>query len=79
MEETKATRITDTFMFQHKRVTNPSVSAADAIKTAAATLTETIKDNIKDDLTKLDLQELRRLARIFQEAAQKGQRSIHAN
>jgi hypothetical protein len=25
------------------------------------------------------LQELRRLARIFQEAAQKGQRSIHAN
>jgi hypothetical protein len=71
MKETKATRITDTIAFHHKRVTNPTVSAADAITSAAVTLTETLKDNMKEDLTKLDLQELGRLVRIFQEAALK--------
>jgi hypothetical protein len=71
MKDTKSTRITDTISFHHKRVTNPTVSAADAITSAAVTLTETLKDNMKEDLTKLDLQELGRLARIFQEAALK--------
>lgn len=71
MKETKSTRITDTIAFHHKRVTNPTVSAADAIRSAAVTLTETLKDNMREDLTKLNLQELERLARIFQEAALK--------
>ena len=69
MKETRAVRITDTIMFHHKHITNPAVSKADAITSAAATLTETIKANMATDLKSVDMKELERLAKIFEEAA----------
>ena len=69
--DTRATRITDTYVFHHKRITNPSVSKADAIVAAASDLTTAIKDNFKENITKLNLNELERLAQIFEEAARK--------
>jgi ribosomal protein S10 len=71
MRETKAERTTDTIIFHHKRITCPTISAADAIVEAAAKLNQTIQDNMKESLTTLDMNELDRLAKIFQEAAQK--------
>jgi hypothetical protein len=71
LKETKAERITDTIVFHHRRVTNPLVSSADAIVTAAANLNQTIQDNMKESLMNVDMNELDRLAKIFQEAAQK--------
>jgi hypothetical protein len=71
MKETKAERTTDTVIFHHKRITCPTVSAADAIVEAAAKLNQTIQENMKESLTTLGMNELDRLAKIFQEAAQK--------
>jgi hypothetical protein len=71
LKETKAERITDTIVFHHRRITNPLVSSADAIVAAAANLNQTIQDNMKESLTNVDMNELDRLAKIFQEAAQK--------
>jgi ribosomal protein S10 len=71
MKETKAEQTTDTVIFHHKRITCPTVSAADAIVEAAAKLNQTIQENMKESLTTLDMNELDRLAKIFQEAAQK--------
>jgi hypothetical protein len=50
MDKTKAEQITDTIIFHHRQITNPIVSAADAIVTAAADLTATIKYNMQKDL-----------------------------
>ncbi|KAL7503485.1 hypothetical protein ACHAXN_001271 [Cyclotella atomus] len=69
--ETKATRITDTLVFHHENITNPSVLKADAIVTAASELTTAIKGNMKEAVTKLDLKELERLAQIFEAATKK--------
>jgi hypothetical protein len=69
--DTRATRITDTYVFHHKRITNPSISKADAIMATASDLTTAIKDNFKENITKLNLSELERLAQIFEEAAKK--------
>ena len=69
MSETKAERITDTIIFHHRRITNPTVSAADAIVTAAEKLTATIQNNLQQELTTLELKDLERLAEIFQQAA----------
>jgi hypothetical protein len=69
MSETKAERITDTIIFHHRRITNPTVSAAHAIVTAAEKLTATIQNNLQHELTTLELKDLERLAEIFQQAA----------
>jgi hypothetical protein len=71
LKETRAERITDTIIFHHKRITCPTVSAADAIVAAANNLNQTIQNNMKESLTNVDMNELDRLANIFQEAAQK--------
>ena len=71
MKETNTERVTDTIVFKHKRITNPQVSAADAITAAAHNLTDTIKTNMPKDLNKVNFEELERLAKIFQEAAEK--------
>ena len=49
---------TNTITFHHKRVTNPTTSAADAITTADHTLSDTIKNNMKTDLAHVDIEEL---------------------
>lgn len=69
--ETKSIRVTDTILFKHRHLTNPTVSVADEVSTAAANLTEVIKGNMHRDLSKLKMEELERLASIFQEAASK--------
>ncbi|KAL7506394.1 hypothetical protein ACHAXN_005054 [Cyclotella atomus] len=71
VNETKATRITDTMVFHHKNITNPSVSKADAIVAGASELTTTIKGNRKEDVTKMDLKKLEQLAQNFEAAAKK--------
>jgi hypothetical protein len=58
VNETKATQITDTMVFHHKNITNPSVSKADAIVAGASELTTATKGNLKEDVTKMDLKEL---------------------
>jgi hypothetical protein len=71
VNETKATQITDTIVFHHKNITNPSVSKADAIVAGASELTTATKGNLKEDVTKMDLKELERLAQNFEAAAKK--------
>jgi hypothetical protein len=71
LKETRAEQITDTIIFHHKRITCPTVSAADAIVAAANKLNQTIQNNMKESLTNVDMNELDRLENIFQEAAQK--------
>lgn len=71
MRQTKAEGITDTIVFKHKRITNPAVSAADVIAATAAKLTDAIRSNMTTNLTSLDMNELERLADIFQQAAKK--------
>jgi hypothetical protein len=71
VKETKAVRITDTLLFHHKEITQPTVTVADALVTAAAVLAETVKTNMAKDLSKLNLSELERLANILHEAALK--------
>eukprot|EP00956_Cyclotella_meneghiniana_P021885 scaffold40539_cov45-Cyclotella_meneghiniana.AAC.3 len=70
MKKTRAVQITDTIVFHHKHITNPTMSKADAITSAAATLTETIKANMKTNLKSIDIKELKGLAKIFEEAAE---------
>jgi hypothetical protein len=62
MKDTRAERITDTLVFQHRRITNPTVSVADAVTNAANDLTEAIKGNMGKQLKNVDLIELERLA-----------------
>jgi ATP phosphoribosyltransferase regulatory subunit HisZ len=62
LKETKAEQTTDTVIFHHKRITCPTVSAADAIVEAAAKLNQTIQENMKESLTTKDMNELDRLA-----------------
>jgi hypothetical protein len=71
LPETRSERVTDTIVFKHKRITCPQVSTADAITMAAANLTEAIKSNMPKNLTNLDMKELERLVKIFEEAAKK--------
>jgi hypothetical protein len=70
MKDTRAERITDTLVFQHRRITNPTVSVADAVTNAANDLTEAIKGNMDKQLKNVDIIELERLATIFQKAAE---------
>jgi hypothetical protein len=62
MKDTRAERITDTLVFQHRRITNPTVSVADAVTNAANDLTEAIKGNMDKQLKNVDIIELERLA-----------------
>ena len=79
VKETKRERITDTIVFQHKPVTNPVVSQADTIVSAAADLTDAIKGNMKKSLDHFDIKELERLAQIFAKTADKiGEREAQA-
>jgi hypothetical protein len=71
VKETKAVRITDTLLFHHKEITQPTVTVADALVTAAAVLAETVKTNMAKDLSKLNLSELERLSDILHKAALK--------
>lgn len=71
VKETKAVRTTDTIVFMHKRITCPQVLAADAITKAAHNLTETIKNDMPTKLNNVSMEELTRLAKIFEEAAKK--------
>ena len=48
-----------------------AVSVADEVSIVAANLTEAIKGNMHKDLSKLKMEDLERLASIFQEAASK--------
>jgi hypothetical protein len=69
IKETRAVRVTDTLQFKHKHITQPRVTAADAIVNAAHELTQTLKGNLQNDVSKMTMQELERLATIFQKAA----------
>lgn len=62
-------QITDTVYFKHKHITQPSISIADTSVTSAMKLTKTITTNMKTSLTDLNLHELEKLAKIFQQAA----------
>jgi hypothetical protein len=55
----------------HRHVTNPIVSKADHITVAAKELTDAIKNNLKYDISKMNMNELERLAEIFEKAAKK--------
>jgi hypothetical protein len=55
----------------HKHITNPLVSKADQITVAAKELTDAIRGNLKDDISKMNIKELERLAEIFDKAAKK--------
>ena len=68
-KETKMERVTDTISFKHKRITNPMVSAADEISSAAANLTKALKNNMIENLPNLELAQLEKLAEIFETAA----------
>jgi hypothetical protein len=54
MDETKAERITDTIIFRHRRITYPTISAADTIATAATDLTAAIQNNMNRDLERME-------------------------
>ena len=69
IKDTRATRVTDTIMFKHKEITTPSVTHADAIVQAAKTLTDTLKGTIPTNLGETSLEELERLAALFNETA----------
>jgi hypothetical protein len=69
MRDTKAERVTDTLVYKHRRITNPGVSAADEIASAASRLTDAIQNNMESKLSSLDMKELERLAEIFNKAA----------
>eukprot|EP00956_Cyclotella_meneghiniana_P010727 scaffold15031_cov47-Cyclotella_meneghiniana.AAC.1 len=71
VKETRAERTTDTIVFRHKRVTNPAVSAANTVVAAASQLTDAIQGNMKNELQHANINELERLADIFQAAAKK--------
>jgi len=71
VKETSAERVTDTVMFMHRHITNPLVSKADQITVAAKELTDAIRGNLKDDVSKMNMKELERLAEIFDKAAKK--------
>jgi hypothetical protein len=60
MKDTRAERITDTALSHHRRVTSPTNE-----------LTEAIQTNMTKQIDNVDMQELGRLARIFEEAAKK--------
>ncbi|KAL7507850.1 hypothetical protein ACHAXN_004954 [Cyclotella atomus] len=47
------------------------MSKADTIVAVVSELTQAIKGNLKENVTKMDLKELDRLAQIFEEVAKK--------
>ena len=70
IKDTRATRVTDTItMFKHKDITAPTVSHADAIVQAAKTLTDTLKGTVPSNLGETSLEELERLAELFNNTA----------
>jgi hypothetical protein len=71
VKETSAERVTDALVFMHRHITNPVVSKADQITVAAKELTNAIRGNLKDDISKMNMKELERLAEIFEKAAKK--------
>ncbi len=69
-KDTRTTRITATAFFKHKYITNPTVTPADAITSAAANLAHTIENNIKlKHLNQTKINDLQRLQRILQSTA----------
>ena len=69
-KDTRTTRISATVFFKHKYITNPTVTPADAIVAAATNLASALQNNIlAQHLGKLNLNDLKRLQAILQEAA----------
>jgi hypothetical protein len=71
MKDTRAERVTDTIVFHHRRITNPTVSMADTVTKVAHDLTTAIQENMHKQVENVEIKELERLASIFQEATQK--------
>eukprot|EP00804_Cyclotella_cryptica_P026876 CCRYP_017593-RA/>CCRYP_017593-RA protein AED:0.20 eAED:0.21 QI:0/0/0/1/1/1/3/0/940 len=67
---TSSTRIAATVFFKHKYLTNPSMTPADALITAAANLTHVIKHNAKaQHVGAKNPQDLQRLQQLFNDTA----------
>ena len=71
VNDTKAERVSDNVWFKHKYITNPSLTAADYIINAAKDLAQTLKSNKPAQIVQENNQALEKLAKIFNDAAQK--------
>ena len=65
MRETKKIRGSDTLIFKHKYITNPSVTPGDAIVNAAKQLTSVLRGSIPPPLVKSGIDHLRAFTGIF--------------
>ena len=67
--KTKSTRVSETVFFKHKYISNPTVTPADAIISAANRMTEALRTHKPTGMHEEDIQALARLEQIFQAAA----------
>ena len=74
--ETKAIRGSETVVFKHKYITNPTITPGDAIVSAARDLTKALKGNIPPPLVKSAIDHIRELTDIFDETKEKYQQRI---
>ena len=68
-KETRAERTSDTVFFKHKYLTMPTVTRADRVLQAAKDLTQAIQHEFPTALPATNIEELTKLANIFQESA----------
>ena len=68
-KDTRAERISDTVWFKHKYLTNPELTAADAIADAAHKLSKTLEANPPSQMPSTNKDALAKLADIFTQAA----------
>lgn len=68
-KRTKMEQISDTVWFRHKYLTNPSLTPADHIVNAAATLTQTLQGKLPIQVDTTTTSALSKLADIFTKAA----------
>ena len=66
---TGAVRSTNTVLFKHKHITNPTVTPEDAIVNAAKDLTAALKGNVPGSLGATSLDDLKQLEEIFAQKA----------
>ena len=69
MKASRATRISATVFHKHKYISNPTVTAADAVIAAASNLAAVLKGKLPQHLKESSLNELTRLSTIFSQAA----------
>ena len=69
MKDSRATRISATVFHKHKYISNPTVTAADAVIAAASNLAAVLKGKLPQHLKESSLNELTRLSTIFSQAA----------